>query len=96
MPVFGIENPTRYWWGFFFYTWVSYEYKKQFTKARQQANHLACVNTRDKTKEEIAHIDERFFLAMEKMERLKDGCRPVQSSNPKEAIKKGTKSKAIT
>lgn len=45
--------------------------KKQFTEARQQADHLACVNTRDKTKEEIAHIDERFFLALEKMERLK-------------------------
>ncbi len=35
--------------------------KKQFTEARQQADHLACVNTRDKTEEEIAHIDERFF-----------------------------------
>jgi hypothetical protein len=68
----------------------------QITNAEYEANHFGCVNTRDKTKEEIAHIDERFFLALEKMERLKDGCRPIQSSNPKKAIKKGTKSKAIT
>jgi len=45
--------------------------KKQFTEARKQADHLACVNTQDKTKEEIAHIDERFFLVLVKIERLK-------------------------
>jgi len=45
--------------------------KKQFTEARQQADHLACVNTRDKTEEEIAHIDERFFLALKKLSWIK-------------------------
>ncbi|MCK4094274.1 hypothetical protein NVV27_09450 [Acinetobacter radioresistens] len=45
--------------------------RDQITKAKHEANHFGCVNTRDKTKEEIAHIDERFFLALEKMERLK-------------------------
>ncbi|MCK4088382.1 hypothetical protein HCY58_15190 [Acinetobacter radioresistens] len=70
--------------------------KDQITKAKYEANHFGCVNTRNKTEEEIAHIDERFFLALEKMGRLKDGCRPVQSSKQKEAIKKGAKSKVIT
>jgi|GEM_PF-2304482 hypothetical protein len=70
--------------------------RDQINKAKHEAIHFGCVNTRDKTKEEIAHIDERFFLALEKMERLKDGCRPVQSPNPKKAIKKGIKSKTIT
>lgn len=45
--------------------------RDQITKAKHEANHFGCVNTRDKTKEEIAHIDERFFLALEKLSWIK-------------------------
>lgn len=34
-------------------------------------NHLGACTTKGKTEQEIAHIDERFFLACEKLQELK-------------------------
>ena len=38
-------------------------------------NHLGACTTKGKTDQEIAHIDERFFLACEKLEALQAGSK---------------------
>lgn len=40
-------------------------------EARHVLNHLGACTTKGKTDQEIAHIDERFFLACEKLQELK-------------------------
>lgn len=35
-----------------------------------ELNHTGCCTTQDLTQEEIAHLDERFFLAIEKQNKL--------------------------
>ncbi|MFW6484497.1 hypothetical protein [Acinetobacter baumannii] len=49
------------------------EFQKITHEIRQfqvELNHLGSCNTKDLTAEQIAHIDERFFLAIEKQSKL--------------------------
>lgn len=50
---------------------------KQIIEAKQQVDYWGTVITQGKTEEEIAHIDEQFFLAIEKLTWLK-GRRDVR------------------
>ncbi|WP_038342146.1 hypothetical protein [Acinetobacter sp. A47] len=44
---------------------------KQIIEAKQQVDHWGTVITQGKTDEEIAHIDEQFFLANKNLKELK-------------------------
>lgn len=45
----------------------------ELAQAQTEVNHFGSCSTAGKTDEEIAHIDERFFLACEKLSALKAG-----------------------
>ncbi|BAP36672.1 hypothetical protein AS4_17320 [Acinetobacter guillouiae] len=47
--------------------------KFEMTNLRHEISHLGACTTSGKSEQEIAHIDERFFLACEKLESLKAG-----------------------
>lgn len=49
--------------------------KIELTHVRHELNHLGSCTTAGKTDKEIAHIDERFFLACEKLEALQAGLK---------------------
>lgn len=49
--------------------------KQGIRDARHELAHLGACTTAGKTDSEIAHIDERFFLACEKLEALKAGLK---------------------
>jgi len=49
--------------------------KIELSHARHELNHLGSCTTAGKSDKEIAHIDERFFLACEKLEALKAGLK---------------------
>lgn len=49
------------------------EFKKIMLEVKQlqtELNHLGCCTTKGLTEEEIAHLDERFFLAIAKQNKL--------------------------
>jgi len=47
--------------------------KLEMDNLRHQISHLGACTLAGKSDEEIAHIDERFFLACEKLDSLKAG-----------------------
>lgn len=55
--------------------------QSQMTDLRHVQSHLGACTTQGKTPEEIAHIDERFFLACEDLSILK--ARLQQPAKPK-------------
>ncbi|EPF6421756.1 hypothetical protein P8N37_000817 [Acinetobacter baumannii] len=49
------------------------EFKKIMLEVKQlqtELNHIGCCTTQDLTQEEIAHLDERFFLALDNQNKL--------------------------
>lgn len=49
--------------------------KQEICRHRSLQNHFGACTIAGKTDEEVAHIDERFFLACEKLEVLKAGLK---------------------
>jgi len=49
--------------------------KQGISDALAERSHYGSCTTAGKTDKEIAHIDERFFLACEKLEALKAGLK---------------------
>lgn len=47
--------------------------KLEMKNLQYEQSHFGACTTAGKTDQEIAHIDERFFLACEKLESLKAG-----------------------
>ncbi|AXY57279.1 hypothetical protein CDG60_12305 [Acinetobacter chinensis] len=47
--------------------------QSEIDQCKNDRHHLGACTTSGKSDEEIAHIDERFFLACEKFEALKAG-----------------------
>ena len=47
----------------------------EIARVETEVNHFGSCSTAGKTDKEIAHIDERFFLACEKLEALQSGLK---------------------
>nr|WP_287909887.1 hypothetical protein [Acinetobacter sp.] len=49
--------------------------KLEMIHLRHEISHLGACTTSGKSEQEVAHIDERFFLACEKLDSLKAGLK---------------------
>lgn len=53
--------------------------QEELRQVRYQLNHLGACTTAGKTDKEIAQLDERFFLACERVDALKAGLQQKQN-----------------